>query len=123
MSMNENPGSGYVLPAADLVTVIPNALQGSFKAALDEGWEDVRDWIEAHWAKCQEVYPSLPDLDPNSVYRPADEDTVDGETMEHGVIYVMFDESDLFIKTPSAANLFMEKKSIKPRHSRWSVWA
>jgi hypothetical protein len=109
------PGSAYVVQAVKIKEHLPKEKQEKYQELLNDGdTEAIPDWLTENW----------PDLWPcfESVYCPADEDTVDGETMEQGEIYVLFGEEDLYVKTPTDELKVMNKAGINPQFSRFSVW-
>jgi hypothetical protein len=62
--------------------------------------------------------PSIPSV--SEVYFHGDEDT--SEEMERGAFYLIFDEGDLFVKTPKPAFNLLKDYGAEPKLTRWTVW-
>lgn len=117
MAMRENPASGYVIEASKLERFFPERLRPTFHEAIENGAEAFGEFMDNNWPGIGEGLPLF-----ESIYSPADEDTVDGETMQKGGIYVIFEEDELFEKKPTAAMTKLRQFDAEPQHSRWSVW-
>lgn len=117
MSNQENPNSGYVVPAKQIATVFrPGSEQrAKFEQFIEEDNElGLRDWL---WAGNWSSYlPHVVD-----VYIPRDTDTVE-EPMKVGEMYIVFDEEELFEKTPSEKMTRLQSYAIEPEKRNWSVW-
>lgn len=116
MGMRENPASGYVLPISALAPLYEGELREKFDSLVEDyDREGMSDFLNVN----------LPDEFPpfTEVYIPADEDTVDGEALVQGEMYLIFDETDLFERKKSPALVALEERlSTVPQYSRWSVW-
>lgn len=119
MSMREYPSSGYTVPVASLKALLSAVKQDEFDLLLgevEEGEKDGEDLAEFLGKALSEKFPAF------EIYRVSDEDTPDEDNMECGGYYVVFDESDLYVKTETPEHTTMKKLGIVPTFSRWSVW-
>lgn len=114
MSMRDIPASGYVINGRLLVPTLPQEYQVAATQALDD--QDCEAFNEILNFHLPEVFP-----DYQQAFLFGDEDT--SEELERGEVYVIFDESDLFVKTPKPELLAFRKAVGKdPEYQRWSVW-
>ncbi len=113
MSMQNYPSSGYVVPLTTLKTFLNEAQQAQLENLLSDGYqEDITEFCDRNMPEW------LPSFD---VYQPQEEDDVDDD-MEKLLWYAVFDEDDLFVKTPSPDNLKMKSFNVDPKQANWSVW-
>lgn len=117
MSMEESPGSAYVLEARKIIPHLAEEYRAGAEELIEEqDTSGLQDFL------CKpEVWPE--DFPPiASVYRPGDEDTVDGVNMVTGEVYLLFEQEDLYILRPKPITNRMEVMGIKPELSNFSVW-
>jgi hypothetical protein len=113
MSMKNYAGSGWLIKASDIEPLLPVLHRVKYRELLENGdWEGIQDFLSENWPD------NLPKF--NDVYLHADED--ESEDLEHGEIYVSFDESDLFVKTPTPAFAAMKSANVEPKFQRWVQW-
>jgi len=108
MVMQEYPNSGYVVNVHDLKSIFPN------QEYLDLDDEALEEWLDKNWGN---QYPKY-----TSIYRPSEEDTLDQENMVYGERYLIFHDSDLYIKTPRQVLISLSEQNIFPKLTNWSVW-
>lgn len=114
MSMRENPGSGYVVDAYKMTPFLPESQRAAYEDALENcDRETAANILGEH---LPQEFPMFSD-----VYIPTDEDTVD-DPMETGGIYVIFDEEDLYVRTPKPEMEHISALGVTPEFVRWSVW-
>jgi hypothetical protein len=121
--MKENINSGYVAPVEDLAKILPRQYLSQFENIMsrtDLDCFELRDTVEAWLNLCQLNNDfTVPIV---SIFTPCTEDTVDNIVMEQGKVYVVFDEGDLFTKTPTELMASLIKKGVLPEETEWSVW-
>jgi hypothetical protein len=121
--MKENLNSGYVAPVEDLAKILPRQYLSQFENIMsrtDLDCFELRDTVEAWLNLCQLNNDfTVPIV---SIFTPCTEDTVDNIVMEQGKVYVVFDEGDLFTKTPTELMASLIKKGVLPEETEWSVW-
>jgi hypothetical protein len=107
MSMREYPGSAYVLPVEKVLDHLSEDKRNQLKSLIEKDDTEAIDEFLVEF---------MPDDWPQyeSIYRPSDEDTVDDETMEPGHIYILFNEEDLYVKTPTDAMKNLHKLGLTP---------
>ena len=116
MGMAESPCGGYVMKAADLIPLIANERKRA-KAArlLDEGDEDgLHAFLVSNLPKTV--------LAPESCFVLGDEDTPD-DNLEVGVVYAYYEETDLYVKTPTAAMRELKSRlgeGNEPKAAGWT---
>lgn len=113
MSMREYPCSGYVVSASQFADRLPKDKLSKYLDALNDG---DRETVEQILSEC--LSHQLP---PFTVFCPRDTDTVD-EPMEVGMTYVIFDEDDLYIKSPTPALVNLQAVGLQPQFCQWCVW-
>lgn len=114
MSMRDIPASGYIV----LVDDLKHLLTADEAKELETAMEDPAAGEEI----CELLNSCIPGIPPIcEVYYHCDEDS--SEDMERGNFYAIFDEDDLFEKTPKPALTFLNSKKVEPKFARWSVWA
>jgi hypothetical protein len=121
MSMRENPGSGYVVKLDDLkeaiIKVLPEAEKAKFTEDLDAAIGDPDAVIEA-LAPCMEGM-QLPV--PEHVFELGPDDEPDDE-LERNTWYVLFDESELFVRTPTAELTRLKSLKVEPKLHNWAIF-
>ncbi len=121
MSMRQNPGSGYVVKLDDLkeaiIKVLPEAEKAKFAEDLDAAIGDPDAVIEA-LAPCMEVM-QLPV--PEHVFELGADDEPDDE-LERNTWYVLFDESELFVRTPTAELTRLKSLKVEPKLHNWAIF-
>ena len=120
MSNKEYPCCGYVLPVSDLRSLIPfGGEMKRFDELLEsQDWGEMREFHDKSRAYSPELWGNIPL--PNSCFVLNDEATPN--ELEIGVMYADFDESDLYIKTPTVGLCAMKEKSWDVRLHSWSVY-
>lgn len=112
MGMQSNPCSGYVVEGEKLKEMLPPNLRPRFE-------ELVEDWdFEELKTFCDSIQ-NLPH--PATFFILGDEDESDGE-LERGVLYAMFEEDDLFVKTKTPQMLELEKWDVAPKRHNWTIF-
>ncbi len=113
MSMRDIPASGYTVKASEFTKFLPESVQGRYtKAIEDVDSELVSEILGEHLPN---DYPGF-----ESVFILSGEDS--SEDLAQGEMYVVFDESDLYVKEPTRAHEIMKFQGISPTFSRWSTW-
>lgn len=114
MSMQDCPCSGYIVPLDKVTALLSPESQVEFAKALKNGMnnQDITDFLSNKLPK------NIPTF---SVYRPCNEDNLYDE-MVSGEYYAIFDESDLFVKTPSRGMLKLQQYGITPEFTQWTIW-
>ena len=119
--MRENPGSGYVVKLDDLkeaiIKVLPEAEKAKFTEDLDAAIGDTDAVIEA-LAPCMEGM-QLPV--PEHVFDLGADDEPDDE-LERNTWYVLFDESELFVRTPTAELTRLKSLKVEPKLHNWAMF-
>ena len=113
MSMKNYGASGYLIKASDIEPFLPVLHRVEYRELLENGdWEGIQEFLEEN----------LPPIFPPccEVYLHSDEN--ESEDLEHGEIYVTFDESDLFVKTPTPIMQALETAKVAPKYQRWVQW-
>lgn len=107
--------SGYTINASELTKVLPKDIRDDYKRFIaKKDLESVRLLL----------FDYLPDEFPmfEDVFIHGDDDDDDAGELEHGEMYVLFEETDLYTKTPTPELQAMEKEKIVPKFVRWTVW-
>ncbi len=113
MSMRSIPASGYTVKASEFTKVLPENQQERYaKAITDQDAELVDEILNEH---LPQDFPGY-----EQVYLVAEED--ESDELEKGEVYVVFDESDLYVKEPTRQHEIMRFQEISPKFSRWTVW-
>lgn len=117
MSMRNHPMTGYLVPASKFKDFIPEKSREQYEAAVSAcDREEVADILRSH---IPSDFPAF-----SGVWCPAEEDNVDDpEAVQTGEVYVIFDESDLFVKQYSNQHIAMKREGIVPEFHSWSIWA
>jgi len=111
--MTNTAASGYTLKASDLTNHLPRAIREDYERFIKEGdAESVETLLSDHLPR---GFPPF-----ESVFVMADE--WESDCLDRGEMYVCFDESDLFTKTPTQHMLNMERVKVAPTFSRWVTW-
>lgn len=112
--MRENLSTGYVLEASKLTPCFPEELQDQFTELVNDlDWEGAVEFCQEHWP---EDYPV-----PETFFHMSDEDT--SEDIERGVLYVVFDEGELYQKIPKQKALTLALKvDAEPQIAVWSIF-
>lgn len=122
--MDNTAASGYVIEAKKFLRFFNGKDYLEFERLLEENdIQGLRNFLgaansdlgpmdEAHWPS------NLPELE--DVFTLADED--ESDSLERGVIYLCFDESALFTKTPRDAMKYVMRNGAEPEHQRWVVF-
>ena len=111
--MQDIPASGYVVPANQFKPLLTSKQVKELETLMEDpsAGEEI----------CELLNSCIPNLPPVSeVHFHGDEDNSDD--LEHGNFYIIFDEEDLFEKTPKPALAFLREKNAEPSLCRWTVW-
>jgi hypothetical protein len=121
MSMRENPGSGYVVKLDDLkaavLKALPEAKQAQFSRAVEDAIGHSDALIEA-------ISPYMKGLQlpiPEHVFELGDDDET-GDELERHQWYVLFDESELYVRTPKAEFTRLKSLKVEPKFHNWAVF-
>ena len=113
MSMKDTACSGYTVKASAFTPVLPESIRERYtKAIEDQDWENVDEILNEHMPADFPGYESAFVLN--------DEDNSDG--LERGEVYVIFQDEDLFVQTPTRAHDLMKAQGISPEFNRWTTW-
>ena len=120
MSMKDNPGSGYVMAAADVMLMLPET------SVLGNGHRITRrrECEMLHELFDENLPPGIPR--PEETFLFVDEDTSDD--LEQGKMYVRWDESDLFYRQEKPCMVEMRDllrkagKEAEPTFCQWAIW-
>lgn len=111
--MKNYGASGYLIKASDLEPLLPVLHRVEYRELLESmDQEEIQNFLSENWPA---NFPPF-----NDVYIHAEED--ESEDLEHGEIYVSFDESDLFVKTPTPAFEVLKAANVEPKFQRWVQW-
>jgi hypothetical protein len=114
MSMRENPENGYVMEAIKLKPFLSKWQARRLAQSIEEGADaDVWNLLLAH------LPPNIPK--PNCVFL-CDDDFA-GDDLQKGIMYVGFDEDDLFVKNETYGMFALKAKGVKPIHANWTVFS
>ena len=121
MSMRENPSSGYVVKLDDLkaavLKALPEAKQAQFSNAVEDAGGDGDGLIAA-------LSPYMEGLQlpiPEHVFQLGKDDETDGELDLHQW-YVLFDESEIYVRTPTAELTRLKDLKVEPTLHNWATW-
>lgn len=132
MTMKDTGCFGYVLKADDFFAVLLQVAQRTLDAgemlgkvtaakalavAIQSGHAN-RDDCEELATVLQEIAPALDFPPPETCYMLGDEDSSDD--LEHGIVYVIFDESSLWVKTPTPG--MMQLAHREPEVAMWCAF-
>ena len=114
MSMKDNPGSGYVMAAEDVIRMLPEELREQATALLeDNDWEALQEFLD------ENLPPGIPR--PEETFLFGDEDTSDD--LHSGTMYVRWDEDDLFIRQEKPCMSIMRELAAKePTFCQWAIF-
>ena len=106
--------SGYVVKASALIKLFPPDKQEEYnKLVVKNEWgEKIDEFFRDNFLH---YYPR-----PYGILEVNDE--TESEDLESGETYVIFNESDLFEKTPRKELQSLLKKGITPEFSNWVIW-
>lgn len=111
--MKDIPASGYTVEVETFLPLL-NAEQASELKDLMEdpaAGEEILELLNS-------CIPGIPPI--AEVFHFDGDDS--SEDLELGKFYALFEESDLYEKTPKPALLFLHEKKVKPNFCRWSCW-
>lgn len=114
MSMREYPESGYFVPVEKLLDLLPTEKSIDIINAMDDNLENAEELLNE----------ALPNNFPSAhLFYPSDTDTIN-EEMDCSALgmYAIFDESDLYKKTPTQSHQAMIDLGVVPEFASWSVW-
>ena len=121
MSMRQNPGSGYVVKLDDLKEAIIKALPEEEKAKFTK---DLDAAIGEPDAVIEALTPSMEGMQlptPEYVFELAADDEPDDELERH-TRYVLFDESELYVRTPTAELTRLKSLKVEPKLHNWAMF-
>ena len=111
--MKDTGCSGYVVKASEFTKLLPPEIQPMYEKALaDNDLEYVDELLDVH------APLSFPTFD--SPFILGDEDNTDN--LEKGVVYICFDDDDLYVKQPTPGLEFLQSNGVKPEYERWTTW-
>lgn len=111
--MQDTACSGHTVKASEFTRFIPHDIQEVFtKAIADQDYEKVDEILDEHMPT---DFPGY-----ESAFVLKDEDNADG--LERGEVYVIFQDEDLFVQTPTRAHDLMKAHGISPEFNRWTTW-
>ena len=111
--MRDSACSGYTVKASEFTKFIPEPLKERWQKALADGdWETTDEILNEHMPADFPGYESCFTLN--------DEDNADN--LERGEVYVIFQDEDLFVQTPTRAHDLMRCQGISPEFNRWTVF-
>lgn len=112
MSMDSIGASGYVANANEFIKFIPENLQKDYLEAIEN-----RDFDAVNELLGESVPENFPTFE--GAFVLGDEDTADN--LERGVVYVCFQDDDLFKpKELNSFGEFLKSNGIIPEFERWS---
>lgn len=114
--MQENPGSGYFVPATQIAPLLPDAARAAYLEQIANNDEEAVEQI------LSEVYPpNLPKF--VDIRIPSDTDTFDDpDTVRTGVMYLVFAEDDLYIRTETEAHKNLLRHNVVPHFAAYTIW-
>ena len=111
--MQSIPASGYTVKASEFTKHIPESQRERFTKALEE--KDVLAVDEILW---EHLSTDFPPFESSFVLGPDD----DASNLERGVVYICFQEDDLYVKEPKRQTELMRHHGISPEFNRWTTW-
>jgi len=114
MANKDNAGSGYLVLAANLLTLLPEAVQNEYdQYVADHDFDQAMGILDRHLPS---RFPQPAEI---FILGPDDH----GEELGQEVPYARFEEDVLYIKrtTPKHQTL-MTEAGLKPRYYRWTMW-
>jgi hypothetical protein len=118
MSSRSNPCNGYVIEATTLATVLPEDKRAEYLTMVSDDETDSDMWEKA--IEFLTEHRQSPVAVPISMFLLSGEDEADD--LEEGVVYAYFDETSLFIKTPTQALINLEGYGVHPADTSWTMW-
>ena len=113
MSMSTSGASGYVVKAESFTHLLPENLREKFTQAITDQDTELVDEILG-----ENVPANHPTFESSFVLK--DED--DTDSLEKGVVYICFQDDDLFVQTPKPELEWLRSKGIDPQFERWATW-
>jgi hypothetical protein len=110
--MQTSGASGYTVKAESFTSLLPENLREEFTQAIADQDVDLVDEILG-----ENVSPEFPMFE--SFFLRDEDDT---DTLEKGVVYICFQDEDLYIRTPKPELEWLQKQGINPAFERWAVW-
>lgn len=104
--------SGYLVLASDLTKLLPKDKQPQYETLLAaHDWDGTGDYLATH---LPEHLPM-----PEEIFLMSTDIETDDPTLQRGVLYAQYAESDLFERKPTLlmSNLMVE--GITPTNRRW----
>jgi hypothetical protein len=113
MSMQEMPASGYVVEALSLIPTLTE-FQGLYEKAITE--QDL-EYAQEILDEYVDDYSPVP----VELFILKDEDYSD--SLEHGIVYAMFEGDDLYIKKPTKPLQHLHSLEVTPEYERWTIFS
>ena len=119
--MRENPGSGYVVKLDDLkdaiIKALPEEEKAKFTKDLDAAIGEPDAVIEALTPYMEGMQLPIPEY----VFELGADDEPDDE-LERNTRYMLFDESELYVRTPTAELTRLKSLKIEPKLHNWAMF-
>jgi hypothetical protein len=116
MGMKNYSSIGYLLPARNIIQLLPESIQTEYEQLIDNReCELLQHFLDEHWPK------TLPPI--QSVFKMDDDAEFDDDILEHGEIYIDFAEADLFVKTPTSNMKELTANGLTPTFCQWVDFA
>jgi hypothetical protein len=114
MANQEHPSGGYLVEATQLLPLLPHEVQDEFDMYVaDLDCEDALKLLRRHWPA------TLPPVESIFVFGP--EDT--SEDFSEGSVVALFNESDLYTKTPTNQARQLVKAGVQmPSYYNWTMF-
>jgi hypothetical protein len=113
MSMKTYAGCGYLSKASDLEPILPVLHRVEYRELIEKGdTEEIQKFLSENWPV---HFPPFIE-----VYCHFEED--ESEDLEHGEIYVIFVQEDLFVTTPTKGFSTMKDAGVEPKFAQWVQW-
>jgi hypothetical protein len=112
MSMQEIPASGYVVEALTLLPTLIDFQNLYEKAIIEKDLEYAQEILDEYVDDYSPV--------PIELFILQDEDYSD--SLEHGIVYALFDDDDLYVKKPTKQLQHIQSLEITPEYERWTVF-
>lgn len=113
MGMQSSGASGYVVKAEAFTNLLPENLRAKFTQAIADQDTELVDEILG-----ENTPPEHPTFESSFVLK--DED--DTDSLERGVVYICFQDDDLFVLTPKRELEWLRGHGIDPQFERWTTW-